>query len=206
MQRHEQLLLENKAWAAEMLENDPQFFDRLSKGQKPDFLWIGCSDSRVAPDEITHARSGEIFIHRNIANMVVATDINLLSVLEYAVNVLQVKHVIVCGHYGCGGIQAAMQHTSFDVIEQWLEHIRKVYQQHKEELDRITDEPQRVNRLVEYNVETQLHHLAETPVIQDAWKRGKVPLLHGWVYDMASGIIKPLLELESPLLRQAKTA
>lgn len=196
MKTYEKLLLENKAWAAEKHQEDPDFFTRLLHVQTPEFLWIGCSDSRVPPNEITGTQPGEIFIHRNIANMVVHTDLNLLSVLEYAVNVLKVKHVIVCGHYGCGGVKAAMTRHSLGIINKWLRNIKDVYRFHRPEIDGIPDEDQRVNRLVELNVQEQVLNLAKTSIIQRAWKYDERPYLHGWVYDLKDGIIKPVCEMQ----------
>lgn len=201
MQRYEQLLLENKAWAQEKVTDDPQFFERLVNIQSPEFLWIGCSDSRVPPNEITQTQPGEIFIHRNIANLVVHTDLNLLSVLQYAVEVLQVKHVIVCGHYGCGGVKAALTKNSFGIINKWLRNIKDVYRFHQPEIDALPDEDARVNRLIELNVQEQVMNLAKTSIIQKAWKDHNRPHLHGWVYDLHDGVIRPLMELHanSPL-------
>ena len=195
MKPYERLLLENKAWAAERIENDPDFFNRLKTLQTPEYLWIGCSDSRVPANEITGTQPGEIFVHRNIANMVVHTDLNLLSVLQYAVEVLKVKHVIVCGHYGCGGVQAAMTQKSLGIINKWLRNIKDVYRFHREEVDAIKDEVERTNRLVELNVQEQVLNLAKTSIIQKAWKDNKAPDLHGWVYGLHNGLIKPLLEM-----------
>ncbi|MBN8836824.1 MAG: carbonic anhydrase [Sphingobacteriia bacterium] len=198
MKQYEKLLLENKAWAKEQTEEDPEFFLRLSKLQKPEFLWIGCSDSRVPADKITGTRPGEIFVHRNIANMVVHTDVNLLAVLDYAVNYLQVKHVIVCGHYGCGGVKASMSKTDFKpVLNMWLRNIKDVYHLYREELDKIEDEESRTDRLVELNVKEQVLHLAQTSIIQRAWKDNNYPHLHGWVYGLKDGIIKPIFEMEA---------
>lgn len=196
MKSYEKLLLENKAWAKEKTLEDPEFFNRLLHVQTPEFLWIGCSDSRVPPDQITGTQPGEIFIHRNIANMVVHTDLNLLSVLEYAVNVLKVKHVIVCGHYGCGGVKAAMNRHSVGIINKWLRNIKDVYRYHREEIDGLKDENDRVNRLIELNVQEQVMNLAKTSIIQKAWKYDKAPYLHGWVYDLKDGIIKPVCEMD----------
>jgi carbonic anhydrase len=195
MKRHEQILLENKAWSTEKIADDPEFFSRMAKTQTPDFLWIGCSDSRVSPTEITQTKPGELFIHRNVANLVVYTDMNLLSVLEYAVDVLKIKHVIVCGHYGCGGVKAALSHSSYGTIDKWLRHIKDVYRLHKDDIESITNEDDRVARLVEHNVREQLLNLAKTETIQRAWKNHQRPALHGWVYDLNDGIINPLLEI-----------
>lgn len=195
MQAYEKLLLENRAWAKEKVLQDPQFFSRLSHLQTPEFLWIGCSDSRVPANEITNTQPGEIFVHRNIANMVVHTDLNLLSVLEYAVVQLKVKHIIVCGHYGCGGVKAAMGRHSLGIINKWLRNIKDVYRFHRDEVDALPDEEQRVNRLTELNVQEQVMNLAKTSIIQKAWKEEQRPHLHGWVYGLEDGIIKPVCEM-----------
>ena len=195
MKIYEKLLLENKAWAKEQLEDDPEFFSRLAHIQTPEFLWIGCSDSRVPADKITGTQPGEIFVHRNIANLVVHTDLNLLSVLQYAVEVLQVKHIIVCGHYGCGGVKAAMTQQSFGIINKWLRNIKDVYRIHKDEVDSVEDAEKRVNKLIEINVQEQVYNLAKTSIIQSAWKNHQRPHLHGWVYGLENGIINPIFEL-----------
>jgi carbonic anhydrase len=198
MQLYEKLLLENKAWAAEMVQEDPEYFTRLAHLQTPDFLWIGCSDSRVPANEITGTQPGEIFVHRNVANMVVNTDVNLLSVLDYAVNHLKVKHVIVCGHYGCGGIKAATTNNDFKpVLNMWLRNIKDVYRFHRKELDAIADIDQRTDRLTELNVQEQVFNLAKTSIIQKAWKQEQRPDLHGWVYGLNNGIIKPVFEMKT---------
>jgi carbonic anhydrase len=198
MQSYEKLLLENKAWASEKLNEDPEYFDRLAHLQTPEFLWIGCSDSRVPANEITGTQPGEIFVHRNIANMVVNTDVNLLSVLDYAVNHLKVKHVIVCGHYGCGGVKAAATQSDFKaVLNMWLRNIKDVYRLHREELDTIKDEEKRTDRLVELNVSEQVNNLAKTSIIQRAWQQHKAPDLHGWVYGLKDGLIKPVFEMKA---------
>ncbi len=195
MKSYEKLLLENKAWASEKVTEDPDYFNRLVELQTPEFLWIGCSDSRVPANEITGTQPGEIFVHRNIANMVIHTDLNLLSVLEYAVNVLKVRHIIVCGHYGCGGVKTAMTRHSVGLINKWLRNIKDVYRFHREEIDGIKDENLRVNRLVELNVQEQVMNLAKTSLIQRTWKERQAPHLHGWVYDLKDGIIKPVMEM-----------
>jgi carbonic anhydrase len=195
MKDYERLLLENKAWAQTQVEEDPDYFRRLANIQKPDFLWIGCSDSRVPANEITGTTPGEIFVHRNIANMVVHTDLNLLSVLEYAVNVLEVKHIIVCGHYGCGGVKAALNHRNMGLINKWLRNIKDVYRLHEAELKAITDEEQQTDRLVELNVVEQVNNLAKTSIIQKAWKNDKRPHIHGWVYGLKDGLLKPVFDL-----------
>jgi len=195
MKSYDKLLLENKAWAAEKVQNDPNYFTKLSGIQTPEFLWIGCSDSRVPANEITGTAPGEIFVHRNIANMVVHTDVNLLSVLEYAVKFLKVKHVIVCGHYGCGGVKASMAQHNLGIINKWIMHIKDVQRIHAEELQAIGDEDARTNRLVELNVIEQVTNLAKTSIIQKAWKDRQGPHLHGWVYGLENGLIKPIFEL-----------
>lgn len=196
MKLHEKLLLENKAWAAEKIADDPQFFTRLSNIQRPDFLWIGCSDSRVPANEITGTEPGEVFVQRNIANMVIHTDLNLLSVLQYAVEVLEVKNIIVCGHYGCGGVKAAMGHHNLGIINKWLRNIKDVYRFHREELDAIEDMDKRADRLVELNVKEQVMNLAKTSIVQSAWKHHLRPHIHGWVYGLNDGILKPVFDLE----------
>ena len=198
MLSYERLLLENKAWAAEKLAEDPEYFDRLSQLQTPEFLWIGCSDSRVPANEITGTQPGEIFVHRNVANLVINTDVNLLSVLDYAVTHLKVRHVIVCGHYGCGGIKAAITKSDFKaVLNMWLRSIKDVYRLHREELDGIKQEEARTDRLVELNVQEQIFNLAKTSIIQRAWKNEQRPDLHGWVYGLKDGLIKPVFEMKA---------
>jgi carbonic anhydrase len=198
MHSYERLLQENKAWAAEKVEKDPEFFYRLSHLQTPEFLWIGCSDSRVPANEITGTQPGEIFVHRNVANMVVNADVNLLAVLDYAVNYLKVKHVIVCGHYGCGGIKAAATQTDYrPVLNMWLRNIKDVYRINRKELDAIKDEEDRTDRLVELNVQEQVTNLSKTSTIQRAWKNENRPDLHGWVYGLKDGIIKPVFEMKA---------
>lgn len=192
---HERLLLENKAWATEKIQDDPEFFQRLVDIQQPEYLWIGCSDSRVPANEITGTQPGEIFVHRNIANLVVHTDLNMLSVLQYAVEVLKVKHVIVCGHYGCGGVKAALTHKSFGIINKWLRNIKDVYRFHQDEIESIENEEKKVNKLVELNVKEQVLNLAKTSIVQHAWKESNAPHLHGWVYGLNNGLIHPILEM-----------
>lgn len=192
MKSYEQLLLQNKAWVAKKNSEDKDFFSRLVAVQKPEFLWIGCSDSRVPANEITGTQPGEMFVHRNIANMVVHSDMNLLSVLSYAVDVLKVKHIIVCGHYGCGGVIAAMGNGQYGLIDNWLRHIKDVYRYHHEELDAIPDEKQRARRFVEVNVMEQVHDLGKTSIVQNAWTRNQPLNIHGWVYDLNDGLIKDL--------------
>jgi carbonic anhydrase len=198
MYSYERLLLENKAWAAEKTADDPEFFERLVHLQTPEFLWIGCSDSRVSANEITGTQPGEIFVHRNVANLVVNTDVNLLSVLDFAVSHLKVKHVIVCGHYGCGGIKAAATNIDFKpVLNMWLRNIKDVIRHHHEELRNISDEETRTNRLVELNVQEQVYNLAKTTIIQRCWQNEQRPDLHGWVYSLKDGIIKPVFEMKA---------
>lgn len=182
----------NKRWVAEKNESDPNFFNKLSKGQNPPILWIGCSDSRVPANEITGTEPGEIFVHRNIANMVVHTDMNMLSVLDYAVNVLEVKHVIVCGHYGCGGINAALENKQVGIIDNWLRHIKDVYRLHKDEIDAIQDVELKSRRMVEINVQEQVFDLSKTSIIQNAWAQNQTVYIHGIVYDVSNGILKDL--------------
>ena len=198
MNSHEKLLKNNRQWANDLIEEDPDFFKNLSSLQNPEFLWIGCSDSRVPADKITGTMPGEIFVHRNISNMVVHTDVNLLSVLDFAINHLSVKHVIVCGHYGCGGVKAAMTNHDYNyVLNMWLRNIKDVYRLHREELDNIADEEKRTDGLVELNVKEQVMHLAKTSIIQRAWQNEKRPNLHGWVYGLKDGIINPVFEMKA---------
>jgi carbonic anhydrase len=198
MGEYQKLLDSNKRWASEKVASDPGFFQRLSLLQTPQYLWIGCSDSRVPANEITGTQPGEIFVHRNVANLVINTDVNLLSVLDYAVNILKVKHVIVCGHYGCGGITAATTRNDYKaVLNMWLRNIKDVYRLHRTELDGFTDEEERCDRLVELNVEEQIQNLAKTSIIQRAWKKEQRPDLHGWVYGLKNGIINPVFEMKA---------
>jgi len=195
MYTYQKLLEENKIWAAQQVERDPEYFSRLVDIQQPEFMWIGCSDSRVPANELTGSQPGEIFVHRNVANMVVHTDLNMLSVLQYAVEVLKVKHIIVCGHYGCGGVRAAMTQTSLGLINKWLRNIKDVYRLHRDEVDAIEDETKRSDKLVELNVREQVMNLAKTSIIQAAWKTEQRPDLHGWVYDLHDGVINPVFEI-----------
>lgn len=198
MKPYEVLLKDNKNWAAKKVFDDPDYFDRLAHLQTPEFLWIGCSDSRVPANEITGTEPGEIFVHRNVANLVINTDVNLLSVLDYAVSHLKVRHVIVCGHYGCGGIRAAITKTDFKpVLNMWLRNIKDVYRLHRQELDAIKDDEMQCDRLVELNVQEQIFNLAKTSIIQRAWKNEQRPDLHGWVYGLKDGLIKPVFEMKS---------
>lgn len=186
------LLKWNKQWVADTLKEDSNYFKKLAQGQNPPILWIGCADSRVPANQITGTTPGDIFVHRNIANMVVHTDMNMLSVLDYAVAILKVKHVIVCGHYGCGGVSAAMSHKQFGLIDNWLCHIKDVYRLHAAELDAINGEKEKAARLVELNVMENVYNLAKTSTVQNAWKQGQQLSVHGWAYSLESGIIKDL--------------
>jgi carbonic anhydrase len=190
IERIAELLRNNAAFVAEQQRLDPGFFDKLAAGQHPRFLWIGCSDSRVPPDQITGTHPGDMFVHRNIANLVVQTDMNLLSVLQYAVEVLQVEHVIVCGHYGCGGVKAAMGEARHGLIDNWLRTLKDTQQYYWKELAGL-DEPARHDRLVELNVIEQVYNLGKTSIVQGAWAKAGRPALHGWVFDLASGYIRP---------------
>jgi carbonic anhydrase len=189
---YKKILDNNKKWVETSLAKDPNYFADLAKGQTPPLLWIGCSDSRVPANEIIGAKPGEVFVHRNIANMVVHTDMNMLSVLDYAVNVLKVKHVLVCGHYGCGGVKAAMGNDSIGIIDNWIRHIKDVYRLHDEYLNSITDETERFNTFVEINVKEQVFDLAKTSIVQAAWKNKQDLTLHGWVYGLNSGFVTDL--------------
>jgi len=189
---YKKLLENNKQWVASQLAIEPDYFEKLANSQNPEYLWIGCSDSRVPANQITGTSPGDIFVHRNIANMVIHSDMNMLSVLSYAVEVLKVKHVIVCGHYGCGGVLAAMENKQFGLIDNWLRHIKDVYRLHFKELDAITNIKDRSDRLVELNVIEQVQDLGKTSIVQNAWKREQPLHIHGWVYDVKDGIIKDL--------------
>lgn len=197
MSSPQQLLLENRAWAQEQRNKDPEFFVSLAQEQHPEFLWIGCSDSRVPAETVVNAKPGEIFVHRNIANQVIFTDFNCLSVLQYAVDVLKVKHIIVCGHYGCGGIKAAMQSQNADlaITNKWLLHIKDVFRMHQDELELLSEE-KRIDRLIELNIIEQVYRLAHTSIVQSAWKHGHRPALHGWIYGLHDGIIQGLITLD----------
>jgi carbonic anhydrase len=189
---YEELLQGNRDWVAKQLASDPDFFTKLAQGQNPDVLWIGCSDSRVPANEVTNSKPGEVFVHRNIANMCVHSDMNMLSVLDYAVNVLKVKHVIVAGHYNCGGIAAALSSNQFGLIDNWLRHIKDVYRMHSDELDKIENEADKINRLVELNVVEQVYNLCKTTIVQNAWKNRADLEVHGWVIQLDSGYVKDL--------------
>jgi carbonic anhydrase len=200
MESYKRLLLNNKAWVEDKMNLRSDFFTRTSGVQKPEFLWIGCSDSRVPAEEVTGVEPGELFVHRNVANLVVHTDFNMLSVVQYAVEVLKVKHIIVCGHYGCGGVQAAMSRQHLGLINKWLRHIKDIYRLHSGELDAIPDQSQRYRRLIELNVFEQVNHLAELSFVQLAWKREQRPTLHGWIYDMDNGHLKQIAKIDPGML------
>jgi carbonic anhydrase len=195
----DELFAANRRWAERMHDEDPTFFQRLEGLQTPELLWIGCSDSRLPPNEIIGRAPGELFVHRNVANVVEHTDVNCLSVLQYAVDVLKVKHVMVVGHYGCGGVRAAMSPTPLGLIDNWLRHIRDVHLWNREELSRIADPDARANRLAELNVEAQVANVCHTTIVQDAWRRGQTLTVHGWIYSLHDGLIRDLgLQVESP--------
>ncbi|MGL5236240.1 MAG: carbonate dehydratase [Empedobacter falsenii] len=189
---YKNILDKNRAWVESKLNLDPDFFSKLADGQQPPLLWIGCADSRVPANEIIGAKPGEVFVHRNIANMVVHTDMNMLSVLDYAVNVLKVKDVIVCGHYGCGGVKTAMGNASVGLIDNWLRHIKDVYRFNKDELNNIEDEHERFDRFVEINAREQVYNLAKTSIVQNAWANGQELYIHGWVYGVGTGLVNDL--------------
>lgn len=189
---YKKILDNNKKWVKTSLALDPNYFEDLAKQQTPPLLWIGCSDSRVPANEIVGAKPGDVFVHRNIANMVIHSDMNMLSVLDYAVNVLKVKHVIVCGHYGCGGVQAAMNNQSIGIIDNWIRHIKDIYRLHQDHLDSIKNETDRFNAFVEVNVKEQVFDLAKTSIVQSAWKNGQDLTLHGWAYGLNSGFVTDL--------------
>ena len=185
-------LAANREWAREAVERDPDFFQRLESLQSPDMLWIGCSDSRLPPNEIIGRKPGELFVHRNVANLVEHTDVNCLSVLQYAVDVLRVKHVVVVGHYGCGGVRAAMSNQPLGLIDNWLRHIRDVHLWNREELTAIADFDARADRLAELNVEVQVANVCHTTIVQDAWRRGQKVTVHGWIYSLHDGLLRDL--------------
>lgn len=189
---YKKILDNNKQWVENKLAISPNYFKNLAEGQNPPLLWIGCSDSRVPANEIIGAEPGEVFVHRNIANIVVHSDMNMLSVLDYAVNALKVKHVIVCGHYGCGGVKAAMGNSSIGITDNWIRHIKDVYRFHQQELDAIENEKERFNKFIEINVKEQVMNLAKTSIVQNAWKNGQELSLHGWVYGLNDGYVTDL--------------
>ena len=199
MQTLAQLFLRNRAWAAARVVDDPEFFGRLVGQQTPAYLWIGCSDSRVPANEIVGLDPGDLFVHRNVANIVGHTDLNCLSVLQYAVDVLKVAHVIVCGHYGCGGVRAAMDGTTHGLIDNWLRHVQDVERAHDAELSVMADTEARVDRLCELNVVEQVGNVARTTIVQDAWRRGQPLELHGWIYGLKDGLLRDLNVPVAPL-------
>jgi carbonic anhydrase len=187
-----ELFENNRAWAAEMTRQDPQFFSRLARQQEPQFLWIGCSDSRVPANQIVGLLPGEMFVHRNVANVVVHTDLNCLSTVQFAVDVLRVKHIIVCGHYGCGGVLAALRNEKHGLVDNWLRHVQDVRRNHHAEIDSLESENERHRRLCELNVITQVANVSQTTVVRDAWERGQPLAIHGWVYDIHDGLLRDL--------------
>jgi carbonic anhydrase len=197
MEAYKKLLKNNAEWAAAQLKEDPEYFERLVNLQQPQVLWIGCSDSRVPADRITGTNPGEIFVHRNIANLVVPTDFNLLSVLQYAVEILNVRHIIVCGHHNCGGVAAAMSNQSYGLMDQWIWNIKNVYRVHRAEIDAVPTYEEKHQLLTKLNVKEQVMNLAKTSIIQNAWRQHEIPHLHGWVYDLRDGIINPVFEMEA---------
>jgi len=200
VEAYKKLLKNNKQWASSQIEEDPEYFKRLIKLQTPEILWIGCSDSRVPADRITGTHPGEIFVHRNISNLVVHTDLNLLSVLQFAVEILKVRHVIVCGHHNCGGVAAAMSNKSYGLMDQWIGNIKDVYRLHREEIDSLPTYEERHQLLTKLNVKEQVMNLAKTTIVQNAWKHYELPHLHGWVYDLRDGIINPVFEMAAGTL------
>ncbi len=183
---------ENRKWAENIRESDPDFFITLSRQQTPEYLWIGCSDSRVPANQIVNLQPGQIFVHRNIANVVVHTDLNCLSVIQYAVEVLQVKHIIVCGHYGCGGIQAAMESREHGLIDNWLRHIKDVYRYHQHDVDALKSDKEKINLMCELNVVEQVANVCHSTIVQSAWKAGRELAVHGWIYRLEDGILNDL--------------
>jgi len=186
------LLDQNRAWAENIKASDPDFFQTLAKQQTPRFLWIGCADSRVPSTQLAGMKPGEMFVHRNVANLVVHTDFNCLSVMQYAVDVLKVEHIIVCGHDGCGGVKAAMSNLQFGLIDNWLRHVQDVFHEHEEQLTKIPDEDERVDRLCELNVIEQVKNVARTTIVQSAWQRGQELVVHGWIYGLQDGLLRDL--------------
>lgn len=202
MARLQDLLTHNRRWASDRISEDPDYFTRLSSLQSPDYLWIGCSDSRVPANVITGLQPGEVFVHRNVANLVHRADLNLLSVLEFAVDTLDVEHIIVCGHYGCGGVRAAMDGARHGVIDHWLRPVRDIAETHERELALEGGQEERLNRLCELSIRAQVASLSRTPVIQAAWKRGKRLDIHGWIYSLSDGLLRDLVCDRSADLRE----
>lgn len=197
MEIYKKLLQNNKNWASRQIEEDPDYFSRLTDLQTPEILWIGCSDSRVPADRITGTHPGEIFVHRNISNMVVHTDLNMLSVLQFAVEILKIKHIIVCGHHNCGGVAAALSNKSYGLMDQWIWNIKDVYSIHRDEINALPTFQEKHNLLTKLNVIEQVKNLAKTSIVQNAWSHGHIPYLHGWVYDLRDGIVNPVFEMDS---------
>ncbi|CAK7266330.1 Putative proteasome subunit alpha type-7 [Sporothrix epigloea] len=191
-QTHDSVFAKNKAWAAQKLGEDPAFFEKLAAGQEPEYLWIGCSDSRIPAEQITGLEPGQAFVHRNIANLVCNIDVNVMAVINYAVEHLHVKHIVVCGHYGCGGVKAAMTPKDLGLLNPWLRNIRDVYRLHEAELDAITDEAARYDRLVELNVMEQCRNVIKTAAVQKSYAARGFPIVHGWVFDFHDGLLKDL--------------
>ncbi len=192
MKNLEHLFKQNQQWAAKMVEQNPEFFQTLTHQQAPEYLWIGCSDSRVPANEIVNLMPGELFVHRNVANLVKHTDMNCLSVLQYAIDILQVKHIIVCGHYGCGGVKAAMEDVQHGLVDNWIRTIRDIYLTRGEEFAGLGSNEERVNKLCEVNVRTQVYNVGHTTVVQEAWKRGQELTVHGWIYSLEDGLLRDL--------------
>ncbi len=197
MDAYRKLLKNNKEWASAQIKEDPKYFERLTELQTPEILWIGCSDSRVPADRITGTHPGEIFVHRNISNLVVHTDLNMLSVLQFAVEILKVRHIIVCGHHNCGGIAAAMSNKSFGLMDQWICNIKDVYKIHQGEIEQLPTYAEKHHCLTKLNVKEQVLNLAKTSIIQNAWKQNQLPHLHGWVYDLRDGFVNPVFDLDA---------
>jgi len=197
MDAYRKLLKNNSEWASAQIKEDPDYFKRLIELQSPEILWIGCSDSRVPADRITGTHPGEIFVHRNISNLVVHTDLNLLSVLQFAVEILKVRHIIVCGHHNCGGIAAAMSNQSYGLMDQWIWNIKNVYRMHRDEINALPTYEEKHHVLTELNVKEQVMNLAKTSIVQNAWKENNIPYLHGWVYDLRDGIVNPVFDFDS---------
>jgi carbonic anhydrase len=192
MNEIEVILGNNREWSKRMTENQPDYFQKLAAQHAPDYLWIGCSDSRVPANEIVGLLPGELFVHRNVANIVYSADLNCLSVVEYAVDVLKVKHIIVCGHYGCGGVKAALDNLSHGLIDNWLTKIKDIYVRHREDIDSLSSEEDRINRMCELNVIEQVKSVSHTTIVQDAWRRGQELSIHGWIYGLQDGLVNDL--------------
>lgn len=201
MNTFEKVLLQNKAWAAEQLMDDPQYFANLARAQDPEFLWVGCSDSRVPANQITGTLPGELFVHRNIANLVVENDVNFFSVLHYSVTYLGVRNIIVCGHYGCGGVKAALGNDSYGILDPWLKNIKEIRDRNSDLLMEQKDEEARVDLLAELNVKQQVQNIANTTIIRDAWEKKNFPSIHGWIYGLKDGLLKPLITV-NPRVRK----